>query len=450
MTPSQSQDISQRQISNCKKRLEEKTQEGQELIKNNDRPSKLKTIYQQVLKLDDSYCILLRKRANTLSDRELFERYEAEQLNFLQTLNAEWLPYIHGETNMTDQQNQTAQLTSDAEPTANKSSQSVVGVSHRTAEPGNPNKDNNSKASSDKQAKKAEKLAALEKDFASKMRLKKIEFELKRKELEMEMQLFEEEGAHKLEYEKEALDARAPDSDDGAAPSIRRRSPFNWKTPKNKDVSGWLDNSDKFSNLHDYSFERARTKIDNNYPRVGFNRESVLKSRSPSGERASTAREQDKFKRNKPSSSSQLPKLKLSSFDGNPLEWLEWSNMFKATVHHRHIPNSEKMSHLKTLLTGKAKSAISGMGYSGEFYGQAWEILGRKFGRPYLIVDAQLNILRKPQSIRKHDSKAIINYSITISNLVNVRKQYNYEGDLRSSSTLQVANEKLPPNLKEK
>ena len=214
------------------------------------------------------------------------------------------------------------------------------------------------------------------------------------------MQLFEEEGALKLENKKEALDARASDSDETAAPSIRSRSPFNWKTPKNKDVSGWLDISDKFSNVHDYSFERAKTRIDNNYPRVSFNREGVLKSRSPSGERASAAWEQDKFKRNKPSSSSsQLPKFKLSSFSGNPLEWPEWSNMFKATVRHRDIPDSEKMSHLKTLLTGKAKSAISGMGYSGEFYAQAWELLGRKFGRPYLIVDAQLNILRKQQPI---------------------------------------------------
>ena len=177
---------------------------------------------------------------------------------------------------MTDQQMQTVQLTSDAEATAAKNSQTVVGVSQRTVENGNPNKDNNSKASSDKRAKKAEKLAALEKDFTSKMRLKKIEFELKRKGLEMEMQLFEEEGALKLEYEKEALAARAPDSDDSAAPSIRSRSPFNWKTPKNKDVSGWLDNSDKFYNLYDYSFERAKTRIDNSYPRVSFNREGLL------------------------------------------------------------------------------------------------------------------------------------------------------------------------------
>ena len=276
MTPSQSQDILQRQISNSKKQIEAKIQEGQKVIRNIDRSSKLKTIYKQVLKLDDSLCILNRKRANFLRDSELFERYEAERLNFLQKLNSDWLPYIHGETNMTDQQNQTAQLTSDAEPTAAKSSQFVVGVSQQTVENGHPNKDNNSKASSDKRAKKSEKLAALEKDFASKMRLKKIEFELKRKELEMEMQLFEEEGALKLEYEKEALDARATDSDDSVAPSNRSRSPFNWKTPKNKDVSGWLDNSDKLSNLYDYSFERAKTRIDNSYPRVSFNREGVL------------------------------------------------------------------------------------------------------------------------------------------------------------------------------
>ena len=58
----------------------------------------------------------------------------------------------------------------------------------------------------------------------------------------------------------------------------------------------------------------------------------VLKSRSPSGEH------------NKPRSSSQLPKLKLSSLDGNPLELPEWSKMFRAMFHHRDIPDSEKMS----------------------------------------------------------------------------------------------------------
>ena len=49
-----------------------------------------------------------------------------------------------------------------------------------------------------------------------------------------------------------------------------------------------------------------------------------------------------------------------------------------------------------------------------------------------------------------HDSTALLNYSIVISIPVNVLKQNNYAGGLHSSSTLQVAIEKLPPNLKEK
>ena len=93
--------------------------------------------------------------------------------------------------------------------------------------------------------------------------------------------------------------------------------------------------------------------------------------------------------------SSSLPKLKLNNFDGNPLEWPEWASMFIATVDQRTIPDSEKMSHLKTLLTSKARPAISGMGYCGQFYGAAWSILETKFGRPHVIIDAQLESLRK-------------------------------------------------------
>ena len=80
----------------------------------------------------------------------------------------------------------------------------------------------------------------------------------------------------------------------------------------------------------------------------------------------------------------------LKNFDGNTLEWPDRSSMFIATVDQRPIPDSEKMSHLKTILTGKARSAISGMGCSEQFYGAAWSILERKFGRPHVIIDAQL------------------------------------------------------------
>ena len=46
----------------------------------------------------------------------MFERYEAEQLSFLQTLNANWLPYIHGEKIMPNQQSHSTASASEAEP----------------------------------------------------------------------------------------------------------------------------------------------------------------------------------------------------------------------------------------------------------------------------------------------------------------------------------------------
>ena len=94
----------------------------------------------------------------------------------------------------------------------------------------------------------------------------------------------------------------------------------------------------------------------------------------------------------------------LNKFDGSPREWLEWSSLFIATVIQRPIPDSEKMSHQKTLLTGKASSAISEIGYSGQFYGAAWNILERKFGRPHVIIDVQLESLRKASQVKPHNS----------------------------------------------
>ena len=58
-----------------------------------------------------------------------------------------------------------------------------------------------------------------------------------------------------------------------------------------------------------------------------------------------------------------LPKLKLREYNGDSLEWPEWSGMFLSTVDRSTISDAEKMTHLKTLLTGPAKRALAGMGY---------------------------------------------------------------------------------------
>ena len=80
----------------------------------------------------------------------------------------------------------------------------------------------------------------------------------------------------------------------------------------------------------------------------------------------------------------------------------------------------------------------------------AWSILERKFGRPHVIIDAQLESLRKAIQVKSHDSTSLINLSVIISNFVNVLKDHKQIGDLPSSSTLYMAVDKLPQVLKEK
>ena len=142
--------------------------------------------------------------------------------------------------------------------------------------------------------------------------------------------------------------------------------------------------------------------------------------------------------------------MKLNNFDRNPLEWTEWSSMFITTVDKRTIPDSEKMSHLKTLLTGKANFAISGIGYSGKFYSAAWSIPEKKFGRSHVIIDPKLESLRKTYQVKPHDSASLIQFSVIVSNFVNVLKEYKQIGYLQSSSKLYKAVDKLPQILKEK
>ena len=95
-------------------------------------------------------------------------------------------------------------------------------------------------------------------------------------------------------------------------------------------------------------------------------------------------------------------------------------------------------------------AAIAGMGYSGEMYRLAWETLSRNFGQTQIIVNAQLKQIHVHQFIKQHDSQAIIKYSQTISNSVNVLTQYQRVGDLTSASVLNSAVRKLPLELRSK
>ena len=147
---------------------------------------------------------------------------------------------------------------------------------------------------------------------------------------------------------------------------------------------------------------------------------------------------------------SSLPKLKLAEFSGDPLEWPEWSQLFQATVHAANIDDSVKMNHLKTMVTGKAKEAIAGSGYTAEMYNVAWNVLVRNFGKPQMVVNAQLKRIYSFLPLKPYNGAALIKFARIVSSCVNILTQFNYVGDLNSEGVLSSATRKLTLDMKTK
>ena len=108
-----------------------------------------------------------------------------------------------------------------------------------------------------------------------------------------------------------------------------------------------------------------------------------------------------------------LPEWKLSQYNGDPLQWHEWFGQFKSAIDAQSLTDDIKLSYLKFLVTGKAKTTIAEFAYCG---------------------------------VKMHNSDNIINDS---ASLVGVCKSFSYDSNLKSASLLNTAVHKLPPNLKE-
>ena len=65
------------------------------------------------------------------------------------------------------------------------------------------------------------------------------------------------------------------------------------------------------------------------------------------------------------SHSTNLPKLVLKKFSGDPKTWQEWWDSFKVAVHGNDISDVEKFNHLRSLVEGAAYATIAGLSLTG-------------------------------------------------------------------------------------
>ena len=143
------------------------------------------------------------------------------------------------------------------------------------------------------------------------------------------------------------------------------------------------------------------------------------------------------------------PCQKLAQYNGNPLQCHEWYGQIESAIDSQSLTDDVKLKYHKTLVTGKAKIAIAELAFCGLIYKDSLGTLERKFDLPQAVVSAHLDKLSNFLPLITHNSNNIIHYSAAISSLVGVFKSLSYDADLKSSSPIKQAVQKLPPNMKE-
>ena len=146
-----------------------------------------------------------------------------------------------------------------------------------------------------------------------------------------------------------------------------------------------------------------------------------------------------------------LPEWKLAQFHGNLLNWHEWFGQLRSTVDSAVLTDDTKLTYLKTLVTGRAKTAISELSVeltNGVMYKDALATLQRKFGQPHAIAGAHLDKLNTFPPLKMHNSENVFSFSSAIFGLVAVFKLLSFNDDLKSVNLSNQAVSKFPPNLK--
>lgn len=91
-----------------------------------------------------------------------------------------------------------------------------------------------------------------------------------------------------------------------------------------------------------------------------------------------------------------LPKLQIQPLDGNPLEWLTFWDSFNNAVHNNpDLHNINKMNYLKSMITGDAARAISGLPITSQNYDKTIGMLQERFGRKQVLINAHMESLSK-------------------------------------------------------
>jgi hypothetical protein len=94
-----------------------------------------------------------------------------------------------------------------------------------------------------------------------------------------------------------------------------------------------------------------------------------------------------------------LPRLDLPSFDGNITEWMSFRDLFVTAVHNKSLSDSQRLIHLKSVLTGEAAPLIRSTIITDANYAIAWKQLQDRYQNDRELLFAVLRRLLSQQQV---------------------------------------------------
>lgn len=103
-----------------------------------------------------------------------------------------------------------------------------------------------------------------------------------------------------------------------------------------------------------------------------------------------------------------LPTIKLPSFDGNYIKWLEFRDTFDSLINSNNsIQTISKFHYLRSSLEGSALVVIKSIEFTSENYSIAWDLLRKRYDNKNILINNHLKALFSLELLSKESYKAL-------------------------------------------
>ena len=146
---------------------------------------------------------------------------------------------------------------------------------------------------------------------------------------------------------------------------------------------------------------------------------------------------------------SQLPKLELSVFDGDALEFQQWLVAFERIIEQNTNDSAHRLHYLIQYTSGNANQLVSGyaLDRSDIGYQAAKQELMKEYGDPYVLSRAYLRRIETWRPIQPNDIPSLKTFSIFLKRCRGSMPSLRHLSQLNTDHYLQKIVIKLPAQL---